>query len=106
MVANRTRERRLSGMKRGAYGDTYRGNAETAKPWPTVARAVSLSRPWADLNVGPIRTGGASNLAGRSDCVNQVASKITSRVKRIADFWECRAALLTAKVTPTSLIWN
>jgi hypothetical protein len=37
----------------GAYGDvnygqgytgTERGNAETAKPWPKVARAVSLSR--------------------------------------------------------------
>ena len=29
---------------------------------------------------------GASNLAGRSDCVNQVASKTSSPVKRIADF--------------------
>jgi len=54
MVANRTRERRPSGMTRGAYGDvdygkgqtgTYRGNAETAKPLPKVARAVLLSRP-------------------------------------------------------------
>src|SRR6516164_4948325 len=45
---------------------------------------------------------GASNRAGRNDCVNQVASKITSRVKRIADFWECRAGLFAAKATPTS----
>ena len=53
MVANRTRKMRPSGMTRGAYGDvnygqgytgTESGNAETAKPWPKVARAVSLSR--------------------------------------------------------------
>ena len=52
MVANRTRKMRPSGMTRGAYGDvnygqgytgTESGNAETAKPWPKVARAVSLS---------------------------------------------------------------
>jgi len=49
---------------------------------------------------------GASNRAGRNDRVNQVASKITSRVKRIADYWECRAGLFAAKATPTSLIWN
>jgi hypothetical protein len=55
MVANRTREMRPSGMTRGAYGNvnygqgytgTYRGNAETAKPSPNVARAVFLSRPY------------------------------------------------------------
>ena len=55
MVANRTREMRPSGMTRGAYGNvsygrgytgTYRGNAETDKPLPKVARAVILSRPY------------------------------------------------------------
>ena len=58
MVANRTREMRPSGMTRddkGGYGNvnygqgytgTYRGNAETAKPSPNVARAVFLSRPY------------------------------------------------------------
>jgi hypothetical protein len=53
MIANRTREIRPSGMKRGAYGNvgdgesytgTYRGNAETAKLLPYAARAVVLSQ--------------------------------------------------------------
>ena len=44
---------------------------------------------------------GASNRAGRNDCVNQVAPKVTSRAKRIAEFWECRAGLFAAKATPT-----
>ena len=60
MIANRTREMRPSGMTRGAYGDvnygqgytgTESGNAETAKPRPKVARAVSLSRPYRQLPV-------------------------------------------------------
>ena len=53
MVANRTREIRPSGMRRGAYGDvgdgkgytgTYRGYAETAKPFPNAARAIVQSQ--------------------------------------------------------------
>jgi hypothetical protein len=75
------------------------GNAETAKPWPKVARAVPLSRPnrggpvavvvissngkgdrpveslevkvpggRPEYRSDPYR--GASNLAGRSECVN------------------------------------
>src|SRR6516164_7195451 len=45
---------------------------------------------------------GASNRAGRNNCVNQVAPKVTSRAKRIAESWECRAGLFAAKATPTS----
>ena len=49
---------------------------------------------------------GASKRAGRSDCANQVATKFTSRAKRIAGFWECRAGLFAAKAMSTPLLWN
>ena len=50
---------------------------------------------------------GASNLAGRSKCVNRGSLEIfPPRETDLREFRECRAALLSAKAVSTSLLWN
>jgi hypothetical protein len=49
---------------------------------------------------------GASNLTGRSRCVNQEALKYVPRVKRIAEDRQCRAAQIWAKAMSASKFWT
>ena len=65
MVANRTREIRLSGMKRGAWGDVAYGGTvnpprnrkgEAGNPLPTGRRALVLSQP-SEVTLLPAVTG-------------------------------------------------
>ena len=71
--------------------------AETPKQ-PCLGLKLRAPYFYPDRGLGrpsPIRARGASNLAGRSEFVNQVAPKFTSRVKRIAGSfgWRCRGRL-------------
>src|ERR1700692_3389779 len=57
-----------------------------------------------DYRSDPYR--GASNLAGRSECANQVASKLTSRVERIGGFWGVPSRSTRGEGHADIAVWN